>query len=46
MAIIALVTVWALVEATIAIALVARPGSRGSRPPPSSRLSGLVDWRL
>lgn len=46
MVIVALVTFWAVVEATIAIALVARPGSRVPRPSSGSLLSGLVDWRL
>jgi len=46
MVIVALVTFWAVVEATIAIALVARPGSRMPRPVSASLLSGVIDWRL
>jgi hypothetical protein len=43
MVIIGLVTVWALVEAGLAIALAAHPAGRTSRP---GILGGLLDCRV
>jgi hypothetical protein len=44
MSLVLIVTAWAVIEAAIAIALVANP-KRRSRDP-GSLFSGLADWRV